>query len=248
MLRRGETAPTNPEYPMTHVLIVSGDDAARRVLIDSLSLPRYEVQESASAAEALRRLESGPIDVVVTAARLPEGDAVAALASARDANPALSVVVVASGAPSGSPVPPVGVDLLTKPLRPEAVRAAVDRAAEQGRLRRENQSLKAQIRALQSDAAGGNGGGGGDASRPVSPNGNGNGGGNGHALREWIASLPESIDLRSLQADVEREIVQRALAASEGIAAQAARKLGLSRSDLAYKLRRLGIVRERPRS
>jgi len=72
----------------------------------------------------------------------------------------------------------------------------------------------------------------------------GNGGGNGQAFREWIASLPEAFDLRSLQSDVEREIVKRALAASDGVAAQAARKLGLSRSDLAYKLRRLGIVRE----
>jgi DNA-binding NtrC family response regulator len=68
-------------------------------------------------------------------------------------------------------------------------------------------------------------------------------GGNGNAFEEWIASLPESFDLRNLETDVERVIVRRALAASAGVAAQAARKLGLSRSDLAYKLRRLGIVR-----
>ena len=71
-------------------------------------------------------------------------------------------------------------------------------------------------------------------------------GGNGNAFEEWVASLPESFDLRDLETDIERVIVRRALAASSGVAAQAARKLGLSRSDLAYKLRRLGIVRGEP--
>ena len=66
----------------------------------------------------------------------------------------------------------------------------------------------------------------------------------GHPLDDWIASLPDSFDLRSLQDDVERRIVQRALAGSAGVAAHAARKLGLSRSDLSYKLRRLGISRD----
>lgn len=101
-------------------------------------------------------------------------------------------------------------------------------------------------RPAEAAASGSHGSGDGESATPSPSNGNGNGNGhgNGHALQEWIASLPESFDLRSLQADVEREIVKRALAASSGVAAQAARKLGLSRSDLAYKLRRLGITRE----
>jgi DNA-binding NtrC family response regulator len=62
-------------------------------------------------------------------------------------------------------------------------------------------------------------------------------------LESWIGSLPDSVDLRQVGDDVEKSLIARALAASEGVAAQAARKLGLSRSDLAYKLKRLGIVR-----
>ena len=228
---------------MTRVLIVNGDEAVRRRLAEFLDESRYEVLAASSATEAACCLDSGGVDVVLAAARLPEGDAVAAFAPARHENPALSIVVIAGAldAPFYSDAPPAGFDLLTKPLHPESVRRAIDRAAERGRLERENESLRDELRELRAD--GGNGNGDADVTRSSS-GGNGNGGGNGHAFRRWILSLPESFDLRSLQADVEREIVKRALAASAGVAAQAARKLGLSRSDLAYKLRRLGIARE----
>ncbi|HTR03439.1 MAG TPA: helix-turn-helix domain-containing protein [Thermoanaerobaculia bacterium] len=62
-------------------------------------------------------------------------------------------------------------------------------------------------------------------------------------FESWIASLPEDVSLRDVQASVEKALVVRALAASSGVGARAARKLGLSRSDLAYKMRRLGISR-----
>ena len=61
---------------------------------------------------------------------------------------------------------------------------------------------------------------------------------------EWIASLPPDVDLRAQIVEVEKALVARALATSDDVAAQAARKLGLSRSDLAYKLRRLDVARK----
>jgi DNA-binding NtrC family response regulator len=59
---------------------------------------------------------------------------------------------------------------------------------------------------------------------------------------EWIASLPESLELRGLLATVEKGVIQKAMAASRNVAAEAARRLGVSRSDLSYKLRRLGLT------
>ena len=61
---------------------------------------------------------------------------------------------------------------------------------------------------------------------------------------EWIESLPPDVDLRAQIVEVEKALVARALANSDDVAAQAARKLGLSRSDLAYKLRRLDVARK----
>jgi len=68
-------------------------------------------------------------------------------------------------------------------------------------------------------------------------------GNGGSPFESWIQSLPQSLELRAVEDDVEKALIVKALAASDGVAAQAARKLGLSRSDLAYKLKRLGLAR-----
>ncbi len=57
----------------------------------------------------------------------------------------------------------------------------------------------------------------------------------------WINVLPQEIELRSLLADLEKALIERALRLSQGAQAEAARCLGLSRSDLAYKLAKYRI-------
>ena len=53
---------------------------------------------------------------------------------------------------------------------------------------------------------------------------------------EWIALLPETVDLRGILTSLERRLIERALIGTGGAQAEAARRLGLSRSDLGYKL------------
>jgi two-component system, NtrC family, response regulator len=57
----------------------------------------------------------------------------------------------------------------------------------------------------------------------------------------WIASIPEAIHLRELLERVEKGLILRALKSSDGVQAEAARRLELSRSDLAYKLAKYEI-------
>lgn len=52
-----------------------------------------------------------------------------------------------------------------------------------------------------------------------------------------------SIDLRSELEAIERELIQRALESAQGVQAEAARRLGLSRSDLAYKLKKYQMAK-----
>jgi two-component system NtrC family response regulator len=56
-----------------------------------------------------------------------------------------------------------------------------------------------------------------------------------------LQTLPESIDLAGTISLIERHLVLRALAAAGGVQAEAARRLGVSRSLLAYKLKTLGV-------
>ena len=55
-------------------------------------------------------------------------------------------------------------------------------------------------------------------------------------MHDWIRGLPPAIDLRALVADLEKVLIDRALAQAGGVQAEAARSLGLSRSDIGYRV------------
>lgn len=57
----------------------------------------------------------------------------------------------------------------------------------------------------------------------------------------WIDQLPEVDDLRAFLSGLEKDIILRTLKSTNGAQAEAARRLGLSRSDLGYKLVKYGI-------
>jgi sigma-54 dependent transcriptional regulator, flagellar regulatory protein len=63
------------------------------------------------------------------------------------------------------------------------------------------------------------------------------------ALRETLAVLPhEGLDLRAHLLDIERKLVTQALERSQGVVAHAARLLGLRRTTLVEKLRKLDLM------
>ena len=62
-------------------------------------------------------------------------------------------------------------------------------------------------------------------------------------MRDWIRTLPPSIDLRELLTEFEKCLIQRALEQANGVQAEAARMLGLSRSDIGYKVAKYAIGR-----
>lgn len=59
----------------------------------------------------------------------------------------------------------------------------------------------------------------------------------------WIDTLPTSVDVREVLAEVERSLLQRALARANGVQAEAARMLNLSRSDFGYKAAKYSLSR-----
>jgi len=57
----------------------------------------------------------------------------------------------------------------------------------------------------------------------------------------WIQSLPDVLDLKTVLEELERDLIRRALVAGNGVKAEAARRLQISRSDIGYRLSKYGI-------
>ena len=55
-------------------------------------------------------------------------------------------------------------------------------------------------------------------------------------IEQLAAELPEQLDLRDMLTRLEKSLIKRAIDSSSGVQAEAARRLGLSRSDLGYKV------------
>ena len=66
--------------------------------------------------------------------------------------------------------------------------------------------------------------------------------------RDWIRTLPPTIGLRELLTAFEKCLIERALEQANGVQAEAARMLGLSRSDMGYKVTKYAISRTENRA
>jgi transcriptional regulator with GAF, ATPase, and Fis domain len=64
------------------------------------------------------------------------------------------------------------------------------------------------------------------------------------AAARWLETVPERIELRATIDSIERSFLVRALRSAGGVHAEAARSLGISRSDMAYKVKKYGLVKE----
>ncbi len=105
----------------------------------------HSVEVCGSVAEALERHEQGGIDLVVTDLIMPEGDGLGLISALRDRDPDLPMVVVTQRDEVRSVVEAVrmGVhDYLVKPVEPELLRLAVERANADARVRRESRRLR----------------------------------------------------------------------------------------------------------
>lgn len=58
---------------------------------------------------------------------------------------------------------------------------------------------------------------------------------------DLISGLPKTISLPQVVEMMESRLIQRALRNANGVQAEAARNLGISRSDIAYKMRKYGL-------
>src|SRR3990170_3447727 len=118
------------------VLLVDDQRQVTRMLRSSLELSgrSYEILDVASAEEALREMERGPVDLIVTDLRLPEMSGLELIARIRQTNPRMHAVLV-TGQPSRqveAQARALGVvAFIPKPISTALFLQAVDRALRQ---------------------------------------------------------------------------------------------------------------------
>jgi DNA-binding NtrC family response regulator len=130
------------------VLIV--DDEPRMAEVAAMALRRagYECVTCNRAAEALRVLENGDVDVVVTDWKMPEMDGFGLLREVRGRRPKLPVILMTAYGDVPSAVAAMregAFHYVTKPFDNDELRGLVGRAIELTTLERENRYLRQEL-------------------------------------------------------------------------------------------------------
>ena len=132
------------------VLIVDDDDTVRDTLVDYFEATGCTARAAATATAGRQLAAEHAPDVVLLDLRLPDADGLRALEALRADDPELAVIVLTGFADVRTAVQAMqrgAADVLEKPVDLEALTAAVERAAERGRLRQEVAVLRARARA-----------------------------------------------------------------------------------------------------
>ncbi|MBM3321738.1 MAG: sigma-54-dependent Fis family transcriptional regulator [Candidatus Eisenbacteria bacterium] len=132
------------------ILVVDDEPNIRRTLTGLLEDEGFDVKCTASAEEALEAIGKSPPDLLLLDVFLPGMDGIAFLEKLREKGAAFPVVVLSGHASIEMAVRATKLgafDLQEKPVDPERLLLAVRNALEVARLRAENRSLRASLRA-----------------------------------------------------------------------------------------------------
>jgi EAL domain-containing protein (putative c-di-GMP-specific phosphodiesterase class I) len=113
------------------VLVVDDEVHVRQVMVRMLINAGYHVTTANDGEEALRLLDSSPVDLIVTDLAMPKADGMTVLRTVREKNLELPVLLVAGAPTTESAIRAVrwrATEYLTKPLEPDTFIDAVRRA------------------------------------------------------------------------------------------------------------------------
>src|SRR5512137_794295 len=130
------------------VLLVDDERFARTVYADYLRAAGYTVEVAEDAQAALRVLRERPFDVLLTDVVMPGRDGLQLLGDAKQLDPDMEVVVITAldrVDPAVRAMKSGASDYLVKPVTPEALQVAVQRAIATRALLAENKALRSHV-------------------------------------------------------------------------------------------------------
>ena len=133
---------------MATILLVDDEKVARTVYGDYLTASGHTVTCVGSVAEARAALALHPVDLVVTDLILPTGDGMEVLQHTRERHAGVEVIVITAldkVDPAVRAIKNGAAEYLVKPVKPEALNHAVNRALMTRTLLAENAALKRHL-------------------------------------------------------------------------------------------------------
>jgi DNA-binding NtrC family response regulator len=131
-----------------HILLVEDKDSLRTMLRHALERQGYAVLEARDQPEAVKHLQQGQTNVVLSDLRLPDGDGFGVLRSSKEIDPDVPVIVMTAYGSIEDAVLAMkegAMDFLAKPVDPDHLLLLVSRAMDQRKLVTENLLMKEEL-------------------------------------------------------------------------------------------------------
>jgi two-component system response regulator PilR (NtrC family) len=132
------------------ILVVDDEKSMTELLGIMLRKEGFEVLQAGSRAASAALLAKGPVDMIITDVKLPDGDGIEILRHVKAASPDTAVIVMTAYGSTQSAVGAMKLgahDYLIKPFDVDELKIVVRNAFEKQELRQENVLLKAELRA-----------------------------------------------------------------------------------------------------
>ena len=134
--------------PDARILVVDDELSMREVLEITLRQEGYDVTVADGGEAALRALDGGAFDLVLTDLRMRGVDGLAVLRAVKERTPGTAVLMVTAFASTDTAVEAMKLgayDYVTKPFKLDELRLTIASALERKHLREENQALRRQL-------------------------------------------------------------------------------------------------------
>jgi DNA-binding NtrC family response regulator len=135
-----------PDY---RILTVDDEKNILRLVSTTLKGERYDVVTAQSAEEAMEKYDQGGFDLVITDLKLPDRSGLDLLSHVKAQEPDLPVVMITAYGTIENAVEAMkkgAFNYLTKPVNPDELLTVVREAIEKYELKRENRSLKSELK------------------------------------------------------------------------------------------------------
>ncbi|MGH9356516.1 MAG: response regulator, partial [Terriglobia bacterium] len=132
-----------------NVLVVDDEPSSQRLCVEVLEELGHGARAVESPAAALRVLEDGQIDIVLSDVRMPGGSGLDLLRSIKESHPGLEVLIMTGfgSIPEAVEAVKIGAyDYITKPFKVEDFRRLFERLVEKQLLAAENRLLREEMK------------------------------------------------------------------------------------------------------